>query len=54
MNFNREKEGNRTNLAQQKLDLEKQKLNQEVMKRRTELEIARENKNRYDKKPTKD
>jgi hypothetical protein len=53
MNFNREKETNKTSMAQQKLDLEKDKQRTDLINKQTELQIARENKNRFDKKPTK-
>ena len=53
MGFNQEKEATRTNLAQQKLELEKQKLNQAAMDKQIDLQVARENKNQYDKKPSK-
>jgi len=53
MNFNREKEGTKVNLAQQKMDLEKEKMRNDVINKQTELQIARENKNKFDKKPTK-
>jgi hypothetical protein len=53
MGFNQEKEATRTNLAQQKLEIEKQKLNQAAMDKQIDLQVARENKNQYDKKPSK-
>jgi hypothetical protein len=54
MNFNREKESNKTDLHQQKLDLEREKMMNESRNKQMELAIAKENKNRFDqKKPTK-
>ena len=54
MNFNREKESTRTNLQQQKLDLEREKMTMDAANKQTEFAIARENKNRFDqKKPSK-
>jgi hypothetical protein len=54
MNFNREKESSKNSLAQQKLDIEKEKLMAEQRNKQIEFAIARENKNKYDqKKPNK-
>ena len=53
MNFQRQKEGNKHSLAQEKLSLDKEKLRMDALNKQTELQIARENKNRFDKKPTK-
>jgi hypothetical protein len=54
MNFNREKETNKADLGQQKLDLEREKLLVDSQNKQTEFAIARENKNRFDqKKPNK-
>lgn len=49
MAFNREKEGNKQSIAQQQLDLQKQKLNQDARKDQTALQVAAINKNRFDK-----
>jgi hypothetical protein len=54
MNFNREKESSKTNLNQQKLDIEREKIANESRNKQIELAIAKENKNRFDeKKPSK-
>ena len=54
MNFNRQKESSRSDLQQQKLDIEREKMAVEAVNKQTEFAIARENKNRFDqKKPTK-
>lgn len=53
MNFNREKEGNKRNIEQQKVDLEKERLNLERTKATIPLQVARENKNKYDKPSNK-
>lgn len=54
MNFNRDKETNKTDLHQQKLDIEREKLATDTRNKQIEFAIARENKNKYDeKKPTK-
>jgi len=53
MNFNREKEGNKSNMAQQKLDLEREKIMSDQRNKQTEFAIARENKNKYDDKKPK-
>lgn len=54
MNFNREKETNKTDLHQQKLDIEREKMMNESRNKQMELAIAKENKNRFDqKKPSK-
>lgn len=54
MNLNKEKESSRTNLHQQKLDLEREKMMNDSRNKQMELAIAKENKNKYDdKKPTK-
>lgn len=50
MNFNREKEFNKKSLAEKKLDIEQQKVNNNLLAKQTELQIAKTNKNRYDKK----
>jgi hypothetical protein len=50
MNFNREKESNKKSLAERKLDIEQQKVNNDLMSKQTELQIAKTNKNKYDKK----
>ena len=54
MNFNREKESSKTDLNQQKLDIEREKMMNESRNKQMELAIAKENKNRFDeKKPSK-
>jgi hypothetical protein len=54
MNFNREKESSKTDLSQQKLDIEREKMMNESRNKQMELAIAKENKNRFDeKKPSK-
>ena len=53
MNFNRDKESNKTNLHQQKLDLEREKLVADSRNKQIEFAIARENKNKYDEKKPK-
>ena len=53
MNFNREKESNKKDLHQQKLDLEKEKMVMESRNKQVELAIAQENKNKYDQKKPK-
>jgi hypothetical protein len=54
MNFNREKESSKTDLNQQKLDIEREKIANESRNKQIELAIAKENKNRFDeKKPSK-
>ena len=54
MNFNRQKESSRSDLQQQKLDIEREKMTVDAANKQTEFAIARENKNRFDqKKPTK-
>jgi hypothetical protein len=54
MSFNRDKESTRTDLQQQKLDIEREKIATEAANKQTEFAIARENKNKYDqKKPNK-
>ena len=54
MNFNREKESSKTDLHQQKLDIEREKMMNESRNKQMELAIAKENKNRFDeKKPNK-
>lgn len=54
MNFNRQKEGTRADLQQQKLDIEREKMTVDAANKQTEFAIARENKNRFDqKKPNK-
>jgi hypothetical protein len=54
MNFNRQKESARTDLQQQKLDIEREKMAVDAANKQTEFAIARENKNRFDqKKPSK-
>lgn len=54
MNFNREKETNKTDLHQQKLDIEREKMMNDSRNKQMELAIAKENKNRFDeKKPSK-
>jgi hypothetical protein len=54
MNFNRQKETSRSDLQQQKLDIEREKMTVDAANKQTEFAIARENKNRFDqKKPSK-
>ena len=54
MNFNREKESSKTDLNQQKLDIEREKMMNDSRNKQMELAIAKENKNRFDeKKPNK-
>ena len=54
MNFNREKESSKTDLHQQKLDIEREKMMNDSRNKQMELAIAKENKNRFDeKKPSK-
>ena len=54
MNFNQEKESNKKDLHQQKLDLEREKMVNESRNKQVELAIAQENKNKFDqKKPSK-
>jgi hypothetical protein len=53
MNFNREKESNKADFHQQKLDLEREKINTEARNKQVELAIAQENKNKYDQKKPK-
>jgi hypothetical protein len=53
MNFNREKEDNKKDLHQQKLDLEREKITTEARNKQVELAIAQENKNKYDQKKPK-
>ena len=53
MNFNRDKESNKTDLHQQKLDLEREKLVTDSRNKQIEFAIARENKNKYDEKKPK-
>lgn len=49
MNFSREKEGNKTNQFREKMNIEKEKLQVQRDLKQTDLQIARENKNRFDK-----
>jgi hypothetical protein len=54
MNLENTKETNKTQIARDKLNLDKEKLNAQVNMKRMDVEIARENKNKYDvpsKKP---
>ncbi len=54
MNFNREKENSKSDFAQQKIDLDREKLANEARNKQMEFAIAKENKNQYDqKKPSK-
>ncbi len=54
MNFNREKESNKKDVHQQKLDLDREKMVIESRNKQVELAIAQENKNKFDqKKPSK-
>ena len=53
MGFNREKETSKNNIAQQKLDIEREKLIAEQRNKQIEFAIARENKNKYDQKKPK-
>jgi hypothetical protein len=54
MNFNREKESNKKDVYQQKLDLDREKMVNESRNKQVELAIAQENKNKFDqKKPSK-
>jgi len=54
MNFNREKESNKKDVHQQKLDLDREKMVNESRNKQVELAIAQENKNKFDqKKPSK-
>ena len=50
MNFNRDKETNKTSLHQQKLDLDREKMLNDAKNKQMEFAIARENKNKYDEK----
>ena len=50
MGFNQEKENNRNNIAQQKLDLEREKLATDSRNKQMDFAIARENKNKFDVK----
>jgi hypothetical protein len=50
MNFNREKENVKKDIASRKLDIEQQKANNMITSKQMELEVARTNKNKYDKK----
>ena len=49
-NFKREQEANKTKLGEQKLNMEKQKMQSQQEIANKQLEIARENKNKYDVK----
>lgn len=53
MGFNREKEVSKNNIAQQKLDIEREKLIADQRNKQIEFAIARENKNKYDQKKPK-
>ena len=53
MNFNRDKEASRTDLHQQKLDIEREKIANDAKNKQTELAIAIQNKNKYDEKKPK-
>ena len=53
MGFNREKEVSKNNIAQQKLDIEREKLIADQKNKQIEFAIARENKNKYDQKKPK-
>jgi hypothetical protein len=48
MNLNREKEVSKSQHSQQKIDLEKQKLSQQMLLKNVDYQIAKENKNQYD------
>ena len=48
MNLNREKEVSKNQHSQQKIDLEKQKLSQQMLLKNIDYQIAKENKNKYD------
>ena len=48
MNLNREKEVSKSQHSQQKIDLEKQKLSQQMLLKNVDYQIAKENKNKYD------
>lgn len=50
MGLNKEKENNKMNIAQQKLDIEREKNRATMLQNQTALQIARENKNKFDKK----
>ena len=50
MNFNREKENNKIEFNNQKLDLEREKLKQEGNNKLIDLAVATQNKNKFDKK----
>jgi hypothetical protein len=50
MNFNREKENVKKDIASRKLDIEQQKANNMITSKQMELEVARTNKNKFDKK----
>ena len=54
MDFKREQAAISNNLSREKMQLEKDKLNTQRQVAERNLEIARENKNRYDVEPTKD
>ena len=54
MNFNQTKESNKQDIHQQRLDLDREKMNNETRNKQLELAIAKENKNKFDtKKPNK-
>lgn len=50
MGFERDKETNRTNLARDKANLEREKMNSQLAAKQIDLEIARENKTQYEVK----
>jgi hypothetical protein len=54
MNFDQQKETNKMIQNDKKLQLAEKKLNAQMAMKNTDLEIARENKNRFDKKPSKE
>lgn len=54
MSFDRDKESSRDQQFREKQVLEREKLNSQERMKQTELEIARENKNKYDVKSDKD
>jgi hypothetical protein len=50
MNFNREKESSKTDLNQQKLDIEREKIANESRNKQIELAIAKENQSKSELK----
>jgi hypothetical protein len=48
INFDREKEINKNNQFSQKVNLEKEKMQNQVQMKQMEMDIAKQNKNKYD------